>query len=55
MVEQIILDLIADNKENNNIKNRNEYCIGYTDGYNDGLVDLLNKLGIKHDEEIINQ
>lgn len=55
MIEQIILDLIADNKDNFEIENRSEYCKGYTDGYNDGLVDLLNKLGIKHNEEIINQ
>ena len=54
MIEQIILDLIADNKENFELENRNEYCIGYADGYNDGLVDLLNKLGIKHNEEIRN-
>lgn len=55
MIEQIILDLIADNKENFKIKNRSEYCEGYADGYNDGLVDLLDKLRIKHNEEIINQ
>ena len=50
MIEQIIMDLIADNEENFEIKDRNEYCIGYADGYNDALVDLLNKLGIKHDK-----
>ena len=27
---------------------------GYTYGYNDGLVDLLNRLGIKHHEQIMN-
>ena len=26
----------------------------YTEGYNDGLVDLLNRLGIKHHEQIMN-
>ena len=55
MIEQIILDLIADNKENFKIENRSEYCEGYADGYNDGLVDLLNRLGIEHNEKIINQ
>lgn len=56
MVEQIILDLITANEENFLIENRNEYCIGYSDGYNDALIDLLNYLGIKHIKklEIIN-
>lgn len=31
MIEQIILDLIADNEENFLIKDRNEYCVGYAD------------------------
>ena len=40
MVEQIILDLITANEENFLIGN--EYCIGYSDGYNDALIVLLN-------------
>lgn len=54
MVEQIILDLITDNEKNFKIEDRNDYCVGYADGYNDALVDLLNKLGIKHDKEFRN-
>ena len=49
---QIIKDLIADNEEN--IIN-NPYDDGYYEGYHDALVDLMNKLGIEHDEEIYNQ
>ena len=54
MVEQIILDLITANEENFLIENRNEYCIGYSDGYNDALIDLLNYLGRKHIKKIRN-
>ena len=54
MVEQIILDLITANEENFLIENRNEYCIGYSDGYNDALIDLLIYLGIKHIQHLGN-
>ena len=54
MVEQIILDLITANEENFLIENRNEYCIGYSDGYNDALIDLLNYLGIKYIQHLGN-
>ena len=55
MTEQIIKDLIADNEENN-IKPivSDGYGKGYYEGYHDALVDLMNKLGIKHNEEIYN-
>lgn len=55
MIEQIIKDLIADNEENN-IEPivSDEYGKGYYEGYHDALVDLMNKLRIKHNEEIYN-
>ena len=52
--KDIIMDLIADNKENMHYA-LNEYDRAYTDGYHDALVDLMNKLCIEHNEEIINQ
>lgn len=56
MPEQIIKDLITDN-EDNNIEPTiyDPYGKGYYEGYHDALVDLMNKLGIKHNEEIYNQ
>jgi len=30
-----------------------EYYTGYADGYHNALVDLLNQLGMEHDEERI--
>ncbi len=54
MIKDIIMDLISDNKENMHYV-LNEYDQAYTDGYHDALVDLMNKLGIEHNEEIINQ
>lgn len=54
MIKDIIMDLIADNKDNMHYA-LNEYDHAYTDGYHDALVDLMNKLGIEHNEEIINQ
>ena len=50
-IKSAIIDLIDDNKENCEMPS---YDAGYTDGYNDGLVDLLNRLGIKHHEHIMN-
>lgn len=52
--EQIIKDLIADNEENLQIV-KNDYDFGYYEGYHDALVDLMNKFGIQHKEEIYNQ
>ena len=52
-MEQIIKTLIEDNKENFNIP-QDEYGTGYREGYHDALVDLLNKLKIKHDYEYYN-
>ena len=53
---QIIKDMIADNKANfeHPLYENDEYVTGYADGYNDSLVDLLNKLGIEHNEEFRN-
>ena len=55
-IKQIILDMINNNKENfeSLLYNNDGYATGYPDGYNDALVDLLNQLGIEHNEEIIN-
>lgn len=55
-IKSAIIDLIEDNKENCEMLSYDEgrYDAGYTDGYNDGLVDLLNRLGIKHHEHIMN-
>lgn len=53
-IGQIIKDMIADNKENieDPLYENDGYAIAYVDGYNDSLVDLLNKLGIEHNEEL---
>lgn len=51
--EQIIKDLLEDHKVNK-AHIDSDYSEGYYDGYNDAMVDLMNKLGIKHDEEIRN-
>lgn len=52
-IEQIIKNLIEDNKANFELQ-FDKYGIGYAEGYNDALVDLLNKLGVKHNYEIMN-
>lgn len=52
-IKKIIIDLIEDNKENLELKHDN-WGDGYASGYNDALVDLLNKFEIKHDYKIIN-
>ena len=53
-IKSDIDNLMYDNEENlHHILN--EYDRGYVDGYHDALVDLMNQLGIEHDEEIWNQ
>ena len=52
-VEKMIKEMITSNKENLPY-NTSSYDTAYTEGYNDALVDLLNKLGIKHNETIMN-
>ena len=56
-VEQIILDMIKNNKQNfeSPLYNHDEYATGYYEGANDTLVSLLDNLGIKHNEDIINK
>lgn len=56
-VEQIILDMIKNNKQNfeSLLYNHDEYATGYYEGWNDALVSLLDNLGIKHNEDIINK
>ena len=55
-IKQIILNMINNNKENftTPLYNHDGYATGYPEGYNDALVDLLNQLGIEHNEEIMN-
>ena len=53
-IKQIIGNFMYDNKENYHYI-LNEYDNGYADGYHDALVDLMDALGIEHNEEIINQ
>lgn len=53
-IKEAILNLIAkNNKERlqNRVYGVNEYYTGYADGYHNALVDLLNRLGMAHDEE----
>lgn len=50
----VILNLIVkNNKERlqHRVYGLNEYYTGYADGYHNALVDLLNRLGMEHDEE----
>ena len=55
MIEQIIKNLIADNEENNIVSIVSDgYGKGYYEGYHDALVDLMNKLNIKHNEVFYN-
>lgn len=55
-IGQIVKDMIVDNKANfeHPLYKNDGYMAGYADGYNDSLVDLLNKLGIEHNEELRN-
>ncbi|ADL36071.1 hypothetical protein bpr_II132 (plasmid) [Butyrivibrio proteoclasticus B316] len=55
MTEWTVKNLIADNEENNiESITSDAYGKGYYEGYHDALVDLMDKLGIKHNEEIYN-
>ena len=56
IIGQIIKGMVADNKVNfeHPFYEKDDYVTGYADGYNDGLVDLLNKLKIEHNEELRN-
>lgn len=54
MTEQIIKDLIMDNEDNKPFL-EDEYGTGYYEGYHDALVDLMNKLNIKHNEVFYNE
>ena len=53
-IKETILGLIATNKSTrleNSWYGLDEYYTGYADGYHNALVDLLNQLGMEHDEE----
>lgn len=53
-IKEIILALIADNKEQclqDKFYGTDEYLTGYGDGYHNALVDLMNQLGIEHNEK----
>ena len=49
--------MIKNNKQNfeSPLYNHDEYATGYYEGANDILVSLLDNLGIKHNENIINK
>ena len=52
----VILNLIVkNNKERlqHRVYGLDEYYTGYADGYHNALVDLLNQLGMDHDEKRI--
>lgn len=51
-IEEIIEDLLYDGKDAACYA-LSLYETAYLDGYHDALVDLMNKLGIEHNEEII--
>lgn len=52
-LEQCIRRLLFDNETN--IENSDGgYDQGYAEGYHDALVDVMNQLEIKHDEEYFN-
>lgn len=52
-IKEAILELITENKKER-LQDRwygvDEYFTGEADGYHNALVDLLNCLGIEHDE-----
>lgn len=55
-MKEVILNLIVkNNKERlqHRVYGLDEYYTGYADGYHNALVDLLNQLGMEHDEERI--
>ena len=52
--EVAIKRLLNDNERNKDNVVENTYGEGYYEGYHDALVDLMNKVGIKHNEEIYN-
>lgn len=55
-MKEVILNLsVKNNKERlqHRVYGLNEYYTGYADGYHNALVDLLNQLGMEHDEERI--
>ena len=52
--EVAIKRLLNDNENNKDNVVENTYGEGYYEGYHDALVDLMNKVGIEHNEEIYN-
>ena len=61
LLQQRLALLNAHRNENNKqnfespLYNHDEYATGYYEGANDTLVSLLDNLGIKHNEDIINK
>ena len=54
MIEEIIKDLIMNNEDNKPFVIDEGYGMCYYEGYHDALVDLMNKLNIKHNEVFYN-
>ena len=56
-LEEIILDMIKNDKQNfeSPLSTHDEDATGYHEGANDILVSLLDNLGIKYNEDIINK
>lgn len=55
-MKEVILNLIVKNNKEllqHRVYGLDEYYTGYADGYHNALVDLLNQLGMEHDEERI--
>lgn len=52
-IRNVAAALIKDNDSNLEISDFG-YDIGYIEGVHDGLIDLLNKLGIIHDFQYMN-
>lgn len=52
-IRNAVAALIKDNDDNLEISDPG-YDTGYIEGVHDGLIDLLNKLGIIHDFQYVN-
>lgn len=52
-IRNVVAALIKDNDDNLEISDPG-YDTGYIEGVHDGLIDLLNKLGIIHDFQYMN-
>lgn len=53
-IEQFIISNQENTKNIDYNENKNNYATGYTQGYHDALVDILNKLKVNHSFELYN-